>query len=333
MGSEEKLKPATVIPREKIIVFSGRSHPELAKKIAEELDLKPGSAKLSTFANGEIYCRFEESVRGADVFVVQTLYGRVNDHLMELLIMVDALKRASAERITAVIPHYGYARQDKKTLSREPITAKLVADLLMTAGVQRVVTMDLHAGQIQGFFNCPVDHLTALPVILNYFKEKYGDEMSRWAVCSPDVGRVKTAKKAADILGADLAVLHKSRPEHNVAQIAEVIGDVKNKNVLIIDDMIDTAGTVVSGVEALKKSGANKIYVAATHGLFSGPAKERLESADIEEIVVTDTVPFWDTVKIERVNVVSVAHIFALTLKNIHEDVSVSDMFRGLDHA
>jgi ribose-phosphate pyrophosphokinase len=333
MGSLEKHRPATVIPREKIIIFSGRSHPELAKKIADELDLPLGRVKLSTFANGEIYCRYEESVRGADVFIVQTLYDRVNDYLMELLVMVDALKRASAERITAVIPHYGYARQDKKTQSREPITAKLVADLLMTAGVHRVVTMDLHAGQIQGFFDCPVDHLTALPVLLGYFKERFGNEMSEWAVCSPDVGRVKTAKKAADILGADLAVLHKSRPEHNVAKIAEVIGDVRNKNVLIIDDMIDTAGTVVNGVEALKKSGAKKIYVAATHGLFSGPARERLENANIEEIVVTDTVPFWTKLEISKVRVVSVSHIFAVTLKNIHEDISVSEMFEGLDHA
>jgi ribose-phosphate pyrophosphokinase len=331
--ASEKRKLQTVIPRERILIFSGRSHPELAQKIASELGLTLGRVKLSTFANGEIYCRFEESVRGADVFVVQTIYDKVNDYLMELLVMIDALKRASAERITAVIPHYGYARQDKKTLSREPITAKLIADLLTTAGVQRVVVMDLHAAQIQGFFDCPVDHLTALPVILNYFKEKFGDELKNWVVCSPDVGRVKMAKKAADILGADLAVLHKSRPEHNVARIAEVVGDVKDKNVLIIDDMIDTGGTIVSGVEALKKSGAKKVYVASTHGLFSGPAKERLVNADIEEVVVTDTVPFYEKMTVEKVTVVSVASIFAQTLKNIHEDVSVSDLFQGLDHA
>lgn len=324
---------ATVIPRERILVFSGRSHPELASKIASELGINLGRVKLSTFANGEIYCRFEESVRGADVFVVQTMYDRVNDYLMELLIMVDALKRASAERITAVIPHYGYARQDKKTLSREPITAKLVADLLMVAGVNRVVTMDLHAGQIQGFFNCPVDHLTALPVILNYFKEKYGDEMKGWVVCSPDVGRVKTAKKAADILGAELAVLHKSRPGHNVAEVAEVVGNVRNKKVLLIDDMIDTAGTIVSGVQALKQEGAREVHVAATHGIFSGPAKERIESSDIVEIVVTDSVPFYEKTKIEKVVCVSIASIFAHTLRNIHQDISVSEMFTGLDHA
>ncbi len=321
------------IPRERILIFSGRSHPALAQRIAQELGQSLGAVKLSTFANGEIYCRFEESVRGADVFLIQTLYDKVNDYLMELLIMVDALKRASAERITVVIPHYGYARQDKKTLSREPITAKLVADLLVASGINRVVTMDLHAGQIQGFFNCPVDHLTALPVILNYFQENYGDELAKWAVCSPDVGRVKTAKKAADILGANLVVLHKSRPRHNVAQIAEVVGEVSGKNVLIIDDMIDTAGTIVSGVEALKLAGAKEVYVAATHGLFSGPARERIENSEIEEVVVTDTVPFEEKVKISKVKVVSTAKIFAQTLKNIHEDVSVSELFQGLDHA
>lgn len=329
----DKQKLQTVIPREKILIFSGRSHPELASNIARELGLPLGRVKLSTFANGEIYCRFEESVRGADVFVVQTIYDKVNDYLVELLIMIDALKRASAERITAVIPHYGYARQDKKTLSREPITAKLVADLLTAAGVHRVVAMDLHAGQIQGFFNCPVDHLTALPALLGYFKEKFGEELKNWVVCSPDVGRVKTAKKAADVFGAELAVLHKSRPQHNVARIAEVVGDVRDRDVLIIDDMIDTAGTIVSGVEALKKSGARKIYVAATHGIFSGPARERIENSEIEEVVVTDTVPFYEKLAIKKVKVVSVASIFAQTLKNIHEDVSVSDLFQGLDHA
>lgn len=324
---------STVIPRERILVFSGRSHRTLAEKIVSELNLELGKVKLSTFANGEIYCRFEESVRGADVFVIQTMFNKVNDYLMELLIMIDALKRASAERITVIIPHYCYARQDKKTLSREPITAKLVADILTVAGASRVVTMDLHAGQIQGFFNCPVDHLTALPVILNYFKEKFGERLKGWVVCSPDVGRVKTAKKAADVLGAELAVLHKSRPEHNVAQVAQVVGDVKGKNVLIIDDMIDTAGTIISGVNALKSEGAEKIYVAATHGLFSGPAKQRIEESDIEELIVTDTVPFYEFVQINKVKVVSVASIFAQTIKNIHEDISVSDMFQGLDHA
>lgn len=331
-GYQRKFKEF-IIPREKIIIFSGRSHPQLAEKITGNLGLEPGKIKLSTFANGEIYCRLLESVRGADIFVIQTIYQPVNDNLMELMIIADALRRASAERITAVIPHFGYARQDKKTESREPITAKLVADLLAVSGINRIITMDLHAGQIQGFFNFPVDHLTALPVIIEYFKKKYGEELKDWVVCSPDVGRVKTAKKAADLLGSDLAVLHKSRPGHNIAEVSEVVGDVKGKNVLIIDDMIDTAGTVVSGVEALRKNGAARVYVAATHGLFSGPSAERIRNAGIEEIVVTDTVPFEKHVSIPGVTVVSVSDIFAQTIRNVHEDASVSDLFTGLDHA
>lgn len=333
MSGYQRKSKEFIIPREKIIIFGGRSHPELTARITEKLGLEPGKIKLSTFANGEIYCRLMESVRGADIFVVQTIYHPVNDNLMELLIIADALKRASAERITAVIPHFGYARQDKKTESREPITAKLVADLLAVSGINRIITMDLHAGQIQGFFNFPVDHLTALPVILDYFKDRHGEELKDWVVCSPDVGRVKTAKKAADLLGSGLAVLHKSRPGHNVAEISEVVGNVRGRNVLIIDDMIDTAGTMVSGVEALKKSGAKKVYVAATHGLFSGPAAERIENAEIEEVVVTDTVPFEKSVKISKVRVVSVSDLFARTIRNVHEDASVSDLFTGLDHA
>lgn len=323
----------TVVPRQKIKLFVGRSHPKLGEEIAEELGVQPGQCELATFANGEIYCRIIDSVRGADVFVFQTIYAPVNRNFMELLIMVDALKRASAERITAVVPHYGYARQDKKTRSREPITAKLVADLMTVAGIDRLVTMDLHAGQIQGFFNCPVDHLTALPILLDYFKKTYGEELSEWVVCSPDVGRVKIAKKAADLLGADLALLHKSRPERNVAEITEIVGDVKGRNVLIIDDMIDTAGTIVQGARALFESGARSVRVAATHGLFSGPAAQRIEESPIEEVVVTNTVPFEERVTISKVRVVSAAGILARTIKNVHEDVSVSELFEGLDHA
>lgn len=327
-------KFVTVVPREHMVMFAGRSHPELGEKIAKELGISLGEIELATFANGEIYCRIGESVRGADVFVIQTLYEPVNTNLMELLVIVDALKRASAERITAVIPHFAYARQDKKTKSREPITAKLVADLLTAAGVNRVVTMDLHAGQIQGFFDFPVDHLTAFPLLINYLREKYPEEISNWVVCSPDVGRAKTAKKAADLLNANLVVLHKSRPEKNVSEVvAEVVGDVKGKDVLIIDDMIDTAGTIVTGSEALLKSGARSVRVAATHGLFSDPAAQRIENSQVEEIVVTDSVPFYKYKKIPKVNVVSTAALFAKAIKNIHEDVSVSSLFGGLEYA
>lgn len=327
------LQPSHVIPRQKLIFFAGRSHPDLGNKIAKTLNISLAEAEIATFADGEIYCRITESVRGADVFVLQTMYEPVNDNLMELLIMIDALKRASAERITALIPHYGYARQDKKTKSREPITAKLIADLLTTAGANRVVTMDLHAGQIQGFFNYPVDHLTAVPILLDYFKVKHGAHISDWVVCSPDVGRVKTAKKAADIIGAEIVVLHKSRMRHNESLVTEVVGKVKDKDVLIIDDIIDTAGTISNGAQALKSEGARSISVAATHGLFSGKAVSRIEKAPIQEIVVTDTVPFYRTKEIPKVNIVSTAEIFARTIKNIHEDQSVSKQFEGLDHA
>lgn len=323
----------TVVPRQRIRLLAGRSHPELGEAVARELGVRVAACELATFANGEIYCRVIDSVRGADVFVFQTMYGAVNDALMELLIMVDALKRASAERITAIVPHYGYARQDKKTRSREPITAKLVADLLAVAGIDRLVTMDLHAGQIQGFFDCPVDHLTALPVLLDYFTGRFGDELGEWVVCSPDVGRVKIAKKAADLLGADLALLHKSRPERNVAEITEIVGDVRGRTVLVIDDMIDTAGTIVEGARALFENGAREVYVAATHGLFSGPAARRIEESPITEVVVTDSVPFHRSVSISKVRTVSVAGILARTIKNIHEDASVSELFEGLDHA
>lgn len=321
-----------VIPREKIAVFSGRSHLKLGKDIAELLGLGLGEIDISTFANGEIYCRVKQSVRGCDVFVIQTLYHPVNENLLELLIIVDALKRASAERITAVIPHYGYARQDKKTKSREPITAKLIADLMTKAGIHRMITMDLHAGQIQGFFDCPVDHLIALPILMDYLRERYGAEISDWMVCAPDVGRVKTAKKAADFIGAGLCVLHKERPGHNVAKITRVVGEVKDKDILIVDDMIDTAGTVVSGAKALMEAGAKSVSAAATHGIFSGPAVERLKDSPLKEIVVTDTVPFYNHTKIPRTTVVSVAGLFARTIRNVHEDISVSSLFKGLDH-
>lgn len=329
-----KRKFMTVVPRAHMVMFAGRSHPELGEKIAKELGISLGEIELATFANGEIYCRIGESVRGADVFVMQTLYEPVNTNLMELLIIVDALKRASAERITAVVPHFAYARQDKKTKSREPITAKLMADLLTVAGVGRVVTTDLHAGQIQGFFNFPVDHLTAFSLLINYFKEKYSREISDWVVCSPDVGRAKAAKKAADLLNASLAVLHKSRPERNISEVvAEVVGDVRGKDVLIIDDMIDTAGTIVTGSKALLKNGAKSVRVAAAHGLFSDPAAKRIEESSVDEIVVTDSVPFYKLKDIPKVNVVSTAGLFAKAIKNIHEDVSVSGLFGGLEYS
>lgn len=315
------------IPRLTIKVFSGSAHPELGQEIVSQLNCEMGKVELGTFANGEIYVRFLESVRGADVFVIQTIYQPVNRSLMELLIMVDALRRASAERITAVIPHFGYARQDKKTAAREPITAKLVANLLVTAGVDRVITMDLHAGQIQGFFDLPVDHLTALPILADYFREKKLDNL---IAVAPDVGRVKTVKKFGDILGAPLVILHKTRPAHNLAEITHVVGEVEGRTAVIVDDMIDTAGTVVSGARALIEKGVKEVYICATHGLFSRQAQELIEEAPIKEVVVTNTVPV--KIKSSKIKVLSVARLLAQAISNVHEDSSVSELFKGLEY-
>jgi ribose-phosphate pyrophosphokinase len=308
----------------RMMVFSGSSNPELAEGIANHLGVELGNVKIKKFANGEIYVRFLESVRGADVFLIQSVCAPVNDSLMELLIMADAAKRASADHITAVVTHYGYARQDKKSAAREPITAKLVADLITTAGIDRVITMDLHQGQIQGFFDQPVNHLTALPILADYF-----DSLGLEDVCvvSPDVGRAKACKKLADMLGASLAIMHKGRPEHNVAEITHVIGEVEGKTCIIADDMIDTAGSITEGAKALITKGAKAVYVTATHGIFSDPAYERIENAPINECVVTNSLP----VPMERaggkIRVLSVAPLFAHAIENVFMNESVSELF------
>lgn len=307
-----------------MMVFTGTSNRELAEGIAEHLGIELGNVKIDTFANGEIYVRFLESVRGADVFCVQSVCFPVNHMLMELLIMIDAAKRASARTITAVISHYGYARQDKKSAAREPITAKLVADLLTVAGVDKVIAMDLHQGQIQGFFDQPVNHLTALPILADYFDSL---KLTDCVIVSPDVGRVKVAKKFADMLGGGLAILHKGRPEHNVAEITHVIGDVSGKTCIMIDDMIDTAGSITEGAKALKVNGASEIYVAATHGIFSPPAYERIDSSPIREVVVTNTVPVPEERRHGRIRVLSVAPLFAHATENVFNNESVSELF------
>ncbi|MDR1083055.1 MAG: ribose-phosphate pyrophosphokinase [Coriobacteriales bacterium] len=305
-------------------LYTGRSNPELAKKIARTMEVKLGKIKLTTFKNGEIYARYLESVRGCDVFIVQSIAGNVNDALMELLIMTDAAKRASARTVTAVITHYGYSRQDKKSASREPITAKLVANLLTVAGVSRTITIDLHQGQIQGFFDSPVNHLTAIPIFADHFLDK---ELKNMCVVSPDVGRAKAAKKLADLLGADLAIMHKSRPDHNVAEVTSVIGDVHGKTCILNDDMIDTAGSVDAAVKALKRKGALSVFICATHGLFSGPAYERLEAADVEEVVVCDTVPVPALRQSDKLKVVTVAPLLANAIMNVYLEASVSELF------
>jgi ribose-phosphate pyrophosphokinase len=308
----------------RMMVFTGTANPELADGIAAHLGIELGKVKIRRFANGEIYVRYLESVRGADVFLVQSMSAPVNAALMELLIMADAARRASARSITAVITHYGYARQDKKSAAREPITAKLVADLITVSGVDRVITMDLHQGQIQGFFNTPVNHLTALPIIAGYFEDKHLTDL---CVVSPDVGRVKVCKKLADMLGASLAIMHKGRPEHNVAEITHVIGDVSGKTCIVADDMIDTAGSITVGAKALIAAGAKEVYVAATHGIFSPPAFERIADSPVVECVVTNTLPVPAEQQNGKLHVLSVAPLFAHAIQNVYEDESVSELF------
>lgn len=315
----------------RLMVFAGRASQELGNRIATRLGIQLGEVTLKTFANGEIYVRFEESVRGADVFLVQSTCRPVNDSLMELLIMIDAAKLASAHRITAVIPWYGYSRQDKKSAPREPITAKLVAELLQAAGVDRVLTMDLHAGQVQGFFNVPVDHMTALPMFVDHFKERVfaGDISDRLVIVSPDAGRAKLASHFAERLGAELAVLTKQRPDHNEAEITLLIGDVQDREAILIDDMIDTAGTLCAGAKVVKDAGARRVFAVATHGLLSGSAVERLRASVIEEVVICDTVPPPDGATDDLFTIISADRILADSVHNVFVDESVSAIFSG----
>ncbi|MCL2150971.1 MAG: ribose-phosphate pyrophosphokinase [Coriobacteriia bacterium] len=308
-------------------LFSGNSNQPLAAAIAEYVGVELGQVTLKKFANGEIYARYQESVRGCDVFIVQAVAGQVNDYLMELLIMTDAAKRASARTVTAVITHYGYSRQDKKSAAREPITAKLVANLLTVAGVDRTITIDLHQGQIQGFFDTPVNHLTALPLFADYFKDKGLGSVGNVCVVTPDVGRAKAAKRLAELMDADLAVMSKTRPAHNEAEITSVIGDVAGKICIVNDDIIDTGGSVINGAAALKKAGAGDIYVCATHGLFSGNAYKLLEAADIKEIIVCDTVTVAPEFLEGKVKIVSVAGLLGSAVQNVYNEASVSEIF------
>lgn len=308
-------------------IFSGSVYPELAEEIAANLGHSLGNVKLEKFSNGEIYARYLESIRGCDVFLVQSIAGEhINDALMELLIMADAAKRASARTITAVITHYGYARQDRKAAAREPITAKLVADLLSVSGIKRVMTIDLHQNQIQGFFDFPVDHLTALPILVDYFKAK-GFAEDEVCIVSPDVGRAKAAKKFSDLMGADLAIMHKGRPGHNKAEITALIGEVKDKICIINDDMIDTGGTIVAAADTLVSKGAKKVYICCTHPVLSGPAYERLENANVEEVVCCNTIPVPQERQTGKIRMCSVAPLFARAIENVYNNGSVSTLF------
>jgi ribose-phosphate pyrophosphokinase len=308
------------------MIFGGRSYPELGRQIAGHLGISLGKVDLREFSNGELYVRYEESVRGADAFVIQTCAEPINKNIMELLLMIDALNRASAKRISAVIPYFGYSRQDKKTLAREPISARLVTDLIAVAGADRILTMDLHAGQIQGFFSGPMDHLTAVPLLASFVSRQSFDDL---VIVSPDAGRVKMANKYTDHLGAPMAVLHKRRPGHNRAEVLHVIGEVKGKTAVLVDDMIDTAGTMVASAEALLEAGAKEVYACATHGIFSGPAKERLDGSSLKKVVVTNTLPIPEERLSEKVEVLSIASIFANTIASVFKDESVSELFGG----
>ena len=314
----------------KIKIFTGNSHPELAKEIADLLGIPLGNAKVSTFSDGEISVDINETVRGVDVFIVQSTSSPVNNNLMELLIMIDAFKRASAGRITAVIPYYGYARQDRKAKSRDPITAKLVADILTAAGADRVLTMDLHASQIQGYFNIPVDHLLGSPILAKSFVDKGFSDQDDVVVVSPDLGSVTRARKFADKLNAPIAIIDKRRPKANVSEIMNIIGDVNGKRCILIDDMIDTAGTIANAANALKDLGATHVYACCTHGVLSGPAFERINGSAIEELVMLNTIPLpEDEQNLEKFNSISVAPIFAEAIRRIYDDKPISKLFEN----
>jgi ribose-phosphate pyrophosphokinase len=317
-------------PAGKLMLFSGRSNPELSERIASLLNIALGEVELETFANGETYCRYRESIRGADVFIVQSCHGlSTNNHLMELLIMIQSAKLASAHRITAVMPWYPYSRQDKKSAPREPITAKLAADMLVAAGVDRVLTMDLHAGQIQGFFSLPVDHMTALPLFAQYYRDKglYGDEI---VAVSPDPGRAKMARKFGEMLEADLAIMNKTRPARDSAAVTEVIGQVEGKVAIMTDDIIVTGGTLIAGAQALKEAGASVVYACATHALIPENAFEKLGRSEIKEIAVTDTVPVNPLLRPDNFpEPLTVSILLADTIKNVFSDESVSAIFAG----
>ena len=314
--------------RNKITVFSLSSSKKLAQDIASILGTKVGDCKVHHFADGEILCEIGESVRGKDVFIVQSTSNPVTENLMEILVLTDALKRASAREITAVIPYYAYARQDRKALPREPITAKLVADLLQTAGADRVIALDLHAAQIQGFFDIPVDEMQALPLLIKYFRKKKVQDL---CVVSPDHGGATRARKMSEAFDCPIAIIDKRRPKPNVAEVMGIIGNVEGKNCILIDDMIDTAGTITAGVDILKQKGAKDVYIACTHGVLSGPAIERLSTCAAKEVVITNTIEIPQEKKFDKLVSVSVAGLLAHTIENIENDLPVSDVFTQYD--
>ncbi|MFQ8945419.1 ribose-phosphate diphosphokinase [Veillonella rogosae] len=308
----------------KLKIFTGNANPALAKEICDYLGLPLGEAFVGRFNNGEVQIMIDESVRGKDVFIIQPTSYPVNDNLMELMVMADALKRASARHITAVVPYYGYARQDRKTRGREPITAKLVANLMQTSGITRLVTIDLHAGQIQGFFDVPVDHLYGASILAKYINEKNLEDV---IVVSPDLGGVTRARDLADRIGAPIAIIEKKRPEPGVAKVMNLIGDVKGKNCIIVDDIVDTAGSLVEGAKALEEFGAKSVTAAVTHAVLTDPASERIANSNIKELIVTNTMPLPENCKLENVTQLSVAPLLGEAIMRIFHEVSVSNLF------
>lgn len=305
-------------------VFAGNAHTELAEEIASIMGKPLGKATVTKFSDGEISVNLWESVRGIDVYIVQSTCNPVNDNLMELLIMIDAMKRASAGRINAIIPYYGYARQDRKAKARDPITAKLVADLIVAAGADRVLTMDLHANQIQGYFNIPVDHLIGMPILARYFQEKNLEDL---CVVSPDHGSVTRARSMAQVLNCPIAIIDKRRPEPNKSEIMNIIGNIEGKNCIILDDMIDTAGTITNAANAIKDMGAKAVYACATHPVLSGPAVERIEKSAIEELVLLNTIPMPEEKRIEKMRFLSVAPLFAEAMTRVFTNGAISELF------
>lgn len=332
-ADQDGVAPGLVVKTKKrLIVAAGSSHPELAAAVAQELGTELAPTEHRTFASGEILTRFEISVRGGDIFLIQSFGPPVNEWMMELLIMLDAAKRASAKRITVVAPYYPYSRQDKKGRGREPISARLVADLLKTAGADRVMSVDLHAAQIQGFFDGPVDHLFAKPVLLQHFQDTLSaEDRTKLTVVSPDTGRVRVADQWSDSLGAPLAIIHKRRDPNvaNQVTVNEIVGKVEGRVCLLVDDMIDTGGTIVKAAQALKASGAERVIVAATHAVFSDPAVERLQDASIDEVVVTDTIPLPAEKRFAALTVLPIAPLLARAIHEVFEDGSVTSMFDG----
>jgi ribose-phosphate pyrophosphokinase len=319
----------TQTTEKRLMLFSGQGYPRLAERIADRLDLDLGGVELQRFPSGEMYARYLDSVRGADVFIIQSLGAPVNRNLMQLLVMIDAAQRASAERITAVLPYFAYSRQDRKTKPREPITARLVANMIQVAGAERVMTMDLHQGQVEGFFSFPVDHLTAMHTFVDYFVEAGFRDAEDAVVVAPDTGEAKVANRLADHLGLPWAILNKRRSGPGQSEVTHVIGEVEGKRAIMIDDLIDTAGTLCNAAEILVRKGATEVYAAGTHGIFSGPSYRRIEDSSIKEVVVTDTLPLKENEPRAKIRALTIAPILASTIRNVFTDESVSEVFMG----